>query len=87
MEENSSASPGYWPDLAAVQNHVPGPVPSRLQELHRMVSVLVGPPALCGALRAAGNANEGINSCASGVFESHRCCLLMASFHSSFCLS
>lgn len=37
--------------LPAVQNHVPGTVPSRLQELHRIVSLLVGLPSLCGALR------------------------------------
>lgn len=34
--------------LSAVQNHVPGTVPSRLQELHRIVSMA---PSLCGALR------------------------------------
>lgn len=35
----------------AVHNHVPGMVPSRLQELYRVVSMLVGLPSLCEALR------------------------------------
>lgn len=37
--------------LPAVHNHVPGTVPSRLQVLYRVVSMLVGPPSLCEALR------------------------------------